>query len=951
MGSNSELPGPEALMDALPGPVLLLDLASHSLQVWNARAEEVYGPLEAGGATCCALIGTESPPCREGQGACPLAAAGARGVPAEAVLPPGEGAASGAVRIRGVPIRDVSGAVRWLAELHEEAGEGHPEELEGGDARYRLFFEEGPLGMAITQPDKAWEYVNQGLCTMLGYSEHELRAMTWAELTHPEDLPADLEQFERIFQGEIDGYELEKRFLCKDGSALPIRMLVRCERGADGAPWRFLALIEDISEQREAEQQLRESELRYRTLFEQIPDAVFIFDRQGLREANSGAVELFGCTSKEELLTCHPADLSPATQPDGSDSRALAEQRIGETFRQGAHRFEWLHRRRDTGAEFTVEVTLNRLDLQGEAVIQAVVRDITERKRMENELRSALSLNRAVQDSIANGILVVDREGQVITTNAQFAEMWGIPEDFLAIGDDDRLLDYVLKHLKDPDGFLGSVKAIYDDPHAVSQDWIEFKDGRVFERFSQPLVLDGEPRGRVWSFLDITERKLAEDRMAYMAYHDLLTGLPNRRGLQEALQEGLQRGRGSGERLGVIFLDLEDFKDINDNLGHSWGDSLLIAVAERLRTLVQSQDTVARFGGDEFAILMEGLAEPEQGTALAERVIEHLTRPFEIGGQRLSVNTSLGISLFPEDGETGEDLLAKADAAMYRAKEEGRNTYRFFTRELSVQGQSRLVWKQQLRDALDSDQLVLYYQPQVVLGEGTLVGLEALVRWQHPYEGLLGPNRFIPLAEESGLIVPLGEWVLREACHQGAAWLAEGREFGRIAVNIGADHIKRGNLPQRVAEILAETGLAGQRLEVEITEASLLDRPQECAEQLHALHALGLRITIDDFGTGYSSLAYLKAFPIDRIKIDKGFVADLPDDANDAALVRAIIALGKALGLVVLGEGVETEAQRRFLQGEGCELGQGFLWARPGPKPRTPRAGATRRRRHAPARG
>lgn len=429
---------------------------------------------------------------------------------------------------------------------------------------------------------------------------------------------------------------------------------------------------------------------------------------------------------------------------------------------------------------------------------------------------------------------------------------------------------------------------------------------------------------------EIIERKRAEGNLKHQAHHDSLTSLPNRLLLDARLRHTIERAHRTGSQVAVLFLDLDHFKHINDSLGHATGDRLLAMVGERLLNCVRENDTVARLGGDEFVVVIEQISSSEEVTHLAQKLMEALGTRYEVQGQALFVSTSIGVSLFPHDGRDSETLLKNADAAMYRAKEKGRSNCVFYTRDLTVTSYDRVLLEGSLRQALDQEEFIVYYQPQISLIDGTITGVEALIRWDHPKLGLLPPSRFLPVAEESGLIIQIGEWVLKTACRQMQQWYSSsGLELQQVAVNVSGKQIRRGDLVERVRKILQETECRPEWLELEISENFIMKETEPSIETLKGLRELGTHLAIDDFGTGYSSLSYLKQLPIDKLKIDRSFVRDLDQDPNDAAIARAIIAMGKGLQLTVIAEGVENEAQEQFLRGHKCDQVQGFLYGRP----------------------
>jgi diguanylate cyclase (GGDEF)-like protein len=451
------------------------------------------------------------------------------------------------------------------------------------------------------------------------------------------------------------------------------------------------------------------------------------------------------------------------------------------------------------------------------------------------------------------------------------------------------------------------------------------------------VVRDGAGRHvrRAGVIQDVTERKAQAARIEHLAYHDSLTGLPNRAMLMDRLTRALSQAQRRDQQVAVLFIDLDRFKLVNDSLGHPVGDQLLQEVARRLRATLRDDDTVARVGGDEFQVLACDVAGATDAARIAEKLMRALGEPFTLQGQELHVTASVGVSLFPRDGASGELLLKYADIALYEAKGEGRNAYRFFSPEMNAQAHGRLRLENDLRRAVERRELELHYQPQLDLATGEVCAVEALVRWRHPVRGLVLPNAFIPMAEETGLVLGIGEWVLDEACRQVAQWqrdgLADNVSALRVAVNISARQLQRPGLDGAVRRALSASGLPPQCLELEITESSVMLDPLHAQSVLQSLRDLGVLLSIDDFGTGYSSLAYLKRLPLDRLKIDRSFIGGIPTDSDDAAIVETIIVMTHKLGLRVIAEGVETPEQRLQLVRQGCDEMQGFLLAHPVP--------------------
>jgi diguanylate cyclase (GGDEF)-like protein len=560
-------------------------------------------------------------------------------------------------------------------------------------------------------------------------------------------------------------------------------------------------------------------------------------------------------------------------------------------------------------------------------VLTGTTQDVTERHRSEDALKETLSLLNATLDSTADGILVVDGDGRITSFNQQFAEMWRIPSDVLDARDDDRAIAVVLGQLVDPDGFIAKVKELYLQPDAESHDVLMFKDGRVFDRYSKPQRVGGTPVGRVWSFRDVTDRKRLEEELAHQAFHDSLTGLANQLLFRDRVDHALSRVARRGEVLAVLFVDLDNFKTVNDSLGHPAGDSLLLAVAERLRDCLRAADTAARLGGDEFAILLEDGTGHSDAQDVAARILEALREPFSIAGKELFITASIGMAFTEVGTETTDLLLRNADLAMYRAKVLGRNRQEVFEPSMHSAVVERMDLEADLRRAVERREFVLQYQPIVDVATERVTGVEALVRWQHPERGRLYPDAFIAVAEETGLINEIGLQVLQEASIQAETWRRRypAHQSLVLNVNLSPGQLAEPRLVQWVSDAIDAAGCDPATLVLEITESATVRR--EAGEKLIELKSLGLLLAVDDFGTGYSSLSYLQRLPIDVLKIDRSFISGAAPDG--ATLPRAIVELAKALRLKTIAEGVETAEQAARLFEWGCQQAQGFYYHRP----------------------
>lgn len=548
--------------------------------------------------------------------------------------------------------------------------------------------------------------------------------------------------------------------------------------------------------------------------------------------------------------------------------------------------------------------------------------------RLRSEDRERLRMAAAVFDSTLEGVLVTDRQGLIVHVNRAFMRITGYQQE--------EVLGHRPSKFKSGRHGLPFYQQIYaalaDKGEWSGEIWNRRKSGEIYPQWQTICAIrddSGELSHYVAVFSDISAIKHTEQELAYLAHHDPLTGLPNRLLFNDRVEQALAAAQANKRGCALLLLDLDHFQSINDGLGHTIGDQLLKLVGERLRDTVGNNVTLARLGGDEFGVLAENCQQVGQAGKLAQGIIERMRESFEFDGHRLFISASVGISLFPNDALSAEQLLRNADSALFKAKGNGRACYALYTEELTAHAQHRVETASELRRALAKDELRVFFQPVHDLFTAQMVGVEALVRWQHPERGLVPPGEFIPIAERTGLIAEIDAWVLREACRQMVRWQEDGRMLAFVAVNISSRLFGQRELYRQVADVLHETGLDPALLELEVTESAVMEDPEVALEQLHRLRELGLNLAIDDFGTGYSSLLRLKRLPVQKLKIDQGFVAGLPLDDDDIAIVRVIIALARSMGMQVHAEGIEQAEQARFLLEQQCQLGQGYWFGRP----------------------
>jgi diguanylate cyclase (GGDEF)-like protein/PAS domain S-box-containing protein len=685
----------------------------------------------------------------------------------------------------------------------------------------------------------------------------------------------------------------------------------------DGEPQQIFCMEVDISKRKVDEQALLEAGANFRTLFERSNDAIVLIEGNTVIDANPAAQRLFHCPEKNDLVGKTLLDFSPPTQPSGESSVMSDASQSAQNFIDGNRRYEWEFHLAD-GTAFWAEVLLTSVTLDHEFLSYAVLRDISARKAVESTLLMAAQVFENSRDAIA----ITDRAHQVLAVNHAFSAITGF-----AAHD---IVGAALPGLRAGEHEAGFNQQIWEyvaaNDHWEGEVWSERKGGAEYPAWLA-LTAIRDASDQVINFLailsDLTDRKRLEERHRHLAEHDFLTDLPNRVLFLDRLHQALAAARRKHTKVAVMFLDLDRFKGINDSFGHHVGDAVLKEVARRLTGCVRGVDTVSRQGGDEFVVVLADIGGADQAAHVAGSVMQAVAQPVQSGADlRVSLSVSIGISIYPDDGADVDTLLKHADVAMYHAKENGRNAFSFFNADMNAHVIERVEMENNLRQALVNNEFELAYQPEINIASGLTIGVEALLRWRHPQRGLLLPNAFIAVAEACGLMVPIGDWVLRQACMQAASWHRAGFPIV-MAVNLSTAQFLHDHVVQSVDKALAASGLPAQYLDVEITEDVIMSGNDKAVATVNALRERNIQLTIDDFGTGYSSLSYLRRFPLSKLKIDRSFVDDITRKPADAAIILAIIAVARSLKLRVIAEGVETAEQLRFLQEHGCDEYQG----------------------------
>jgi len=786
------------------------------------------------------------------------------------------------------------------------------DELREGENRYRQMFENNRAVKLLIDPDSGQIVeANLAACEFYGYSRQELltRRVTDINVLSPEEVRKEMalarEQKRscfyfrhRLASGETRDVEVHSGPIEVKGTKL------------------LFSIIHDITERKQAERALQISEEKYRAIFSFASVGIYQSTLDGrLITANETLATILGYDSVEELLQCRMEDVY-----FDKEERHVLIARHTSARRPADLEILW---KKKNGEPIWVQLNAHLIDeAPGSAYFEGFVHDITGRKSAEEMLRIQST---AISVSL-DGVGILDRNGRLTYANESMIKLYG----YRSVEEIRGRKWTELYDDREVDRFFGDIRPGL----LASRQWRgeargQRRDGTLFPQEVSLTLLDNQ--GAVCVIRDITERAYAEEQIRHLAYHDALTSLPNRLLFKDRLMVALSHAHRDRNLLAVLFLDLDRFKVVNDSLGHNVGDQLLQAVAARVHHCIRESDTVARLGGDEFTVLLPTLNGSEDAARIAQKILETLRAPFIVDGREIFATTSIGIAIYPVDGTDTETLIKNSDTAMYQAKEFGRDNYQLYNAEINARAMERLAVENGLHRGLLNEEFVVFYQPLVSLRNGNIRGVEALVRWQHPERGLVAPGEFISIAENTGLMVPIGTWVLRTACRQFRAWKEMGFDDLILAVNLSVTQLQHPDLLETVRSVLEETGLDPDTLELEITESSAMRSPESTIHTLDELKKIGVRISLDDFGTGHSSLSYLKRFPIDTLKIDQSFVRDIGDDSDTAAIVSAIVAMAHILNLKVIAEGVERFDQKRLLVDYDCDLMQGYLISPPIP--------------------
>ena len=801
--------------------------------------------------------------------------------------------------------------------------------------------ENSTVGIFETTLDDQIRGISVSFCDLLGYSADQICQLKYEQICHPDDLSAYYFLKERLLSGEIDHCYINVRYIREDGQIVQVLQSSDLDISGSKEP-HFVNRFEDITDWEQTAKNQKDSENRTRYLFENNPNPMWIYDLEtlGFLAVNQAAINHYGY-SEEEFLSMTLQDIrSPEDMPRLLE--AIAKVSTGFSVPE-----VWRHCKKD-GTHIFVDVSAHTLDYQNRKCELILINDVTQKMQAEEALRLAEAKYRGIFEHAIEGIFQSSLDGRFLISNPMLAEIYGYtsPEDLIT-----NLTDIEHQLYVNPQRRLELIKLLEE------QEEVKFFESEVYRQdksiiwTSENVHAVRDKAGNILYFEgtveDVTASKRAKTEIEHLAFHDSLTNLPNRVLFRDRLSTALVKAHDQLQIyldqnsvaeinsippiLAVMFLDLDRFKLVNDTMGHAAGDRLLIEVAKRLSECMFDSTFLARMGGDEFMILVPELQSVESIQQFAQMILQSFESPFFVEEMSLYIGTSIGISLYPNDGTDEETLMKNADTAMFRAKERGRNHYQLYNHAIGAKVKEYVAIEYGIRQALERSEFQVFYQPQINLATGEIDCMEALARWLHPELGWVPPNQFIPAAEEHGLIVRLGEWVLRTACTQNRAWQKQRLPPIRMAVNFSAKQFQVVDLCDRIIQILADTDLEPQYLELEITESLVMQDQNTTIAMLKQLKSQGMSISIDDFGTGYSSLSYLRLLPVSKVKIDASFIRETPQNQDDAAITSAIIAMAHNLKLRAIAEGVERKEQLEFLRSHGCDAVQGYLFSRPVP--------------------
>jgi diguanylate cyclase (GGDEF)-like protein/PAS domain S-box-containing protein len=844
---------------------------------------------------------------------------------------------------------------------NQDAAHQTPQEWQQTLLEYQAILENAWVGIVFTR-DRKLLHCNPRFSELFGWKHGELQGQPGRVVYASDEAYAQVGRVAGPILASGQVFETDMQMCRKDGSTFMAHVFAKAINASDTAAGTIW-IAEDVTERRDAEAKLQRLFLEQQAIFENASVSI-VFTRDGtIVRCNPGADAMYGWPPGS--LAGQPASVFFKDADDYARFGAIA----GPVLSSGKLLdLEWPNARKD-GSTFWCRNRAKAIEAgDGSRSTIWITEDTSARKDAEESLRKLLAQQRAILDNASVGILFTSA-GVIVDCNPRMEDIFGWLRGTLA----GETAQVFFADAEEYASFGAAAGPILAAGELLDLEWQNLrKDGtRVWCRhLARGIDLGNGQMSTVWITEDISQRKAAEealqrahdemeqrvrertielaaanallraevderlqaeDRVRHMANHDALTGLPNRRLLHDRLYQAIALAHRHRQKVAVMFIDLDRFKTINDTLGHACGDLLLQEVGKRIGAELREGDTVARLGGDEFVVVLPELEDANAAAVIAQKLSAVFSSAFLVAGNDLHVTPSIGIAIYPDDGTDPETLTRNADTAMYHAKDTGRNNHKFFTEQMNIAAAERFALENRLHNAIERNELLLYYQPRIAIDTRRASGFEALLRWRHPEQGMISPASFIPVAEETGLIVPIGEWVLREACRQHVAWRSEGHAPLPIAVNLSPRQFRQHNLVEVVARTLVETGMEAHYLELEITEGSLMQMTEHTLTTLESLNALGVKLSIDDFGVGYSSLSYLKRFPVDQLKIDQSFVRDIATDPDDAAIVSAIIGLARNLALNVIAEGVETAEQLAFISASGCNEAQGFYFSHPLP--------------------